>query len=133
MLLCDAAQTVDGKLFILGGGWTVSTPQPGQPVTMAVAIVVRVPWDRTNRPLKMTIDLRTEDGAAVTAPDGLEVRGEGGLEVGRPPGSKPGAEFNVPLAVTFSLPLADGGYAWVLSLDDSETGRLPFSVASKST
>ena len=28
MLLCDAAQVSDGKLFILGGGWSMTGPDP---------------------------------------------------------------------------------------------------------
>jgi hypothetical protein len=28
MLLADAAQAVDGKLYILGGGWTITGPDP---------------------------------------------------------------------------------------------------------
>lgn len=49
VVLCDAAQTVDGKLYILGGGWThVAQPQP-QPLSLALAVVVAVPWGDANR------------------------------------------------------------------------------------
>ena len=26
MLLCDSAQVADGKLFVLGGGWSLTGP-----------------------------------------------------------------------------------------------------------
>ena len=29
LMLCDAAQAVDGKLYVLGGGWSI-TPTPDQ-------------------------------------------------------------------------------------------------------
>jgi len=41
MLLCDSAQVADGKLYILGGGWSVTGPQP---VPSAVAIKLEVDW-----------------------------------------------------------------------------------------
>ena len=28
ILLADAAQAVEGKLFVLGGGWSVTGPEP---------------------------------------------------------------------------------------------------------
>ena len=28
MLLCDGAQVADGKLFVLGGGWSLTGPDP---------------------------------------------------------------------------------------------------------
>ena len=37
MLLCDAAQVADGKLYILGGGWSMTGPDP---VPSAVALKI---------------------------------------------------------------------------------------------
>lgn len=50
MLLCDAAQAVGGKLFVLGAGWT-QILVPDVPTPMAIALRVLVPWDQsqTNR------------------------------------------------------------------------------------
>ena len=28
MMLCDAAQVSDGKLYVLGGGWSMTGPDP---------------------------------------------------------------------------------------------------------
>ncbi len=41
MLLCDAAQVSDGKLYILGGGWSMTGPDP---VPSAVALKIDVYW-----------------------------------------------------------------------------------------
>ena len=41
MLLCDAAQVSDGKLYILGGGWSMTGPDP---VPSAVALKIDVDW-----------------------------------------------------------------------------------------
>ena len=39
MLLCDSAQVADGKLYILGGGWSMTGPDP---VPSAVALKIDV-------------------------------------------------------------------------------------------
>ena len=59
LLLADAAQVADGKLYILGGGLTAVGPRP-QP--MGVAIRIEVPWDRANVSHEWRIDLLDEDG-----------------------------------------------------------------------
>ena len=41
MLLADAAQEVNGKLYVLGGGWSVTGPDLPP---MAIAIKLDVPW-----------------------------------------------------------------------------------------
>ena len=48
LLLCDFAEAVNGKLYVMGGGWNVLFA-PGQPVTMSVAAVVAVPCDHVER------------------------------------------------------------------------------------
>jgi hypothetical protein len=110
MMLADAAQEVGGKLYILGGGWSVTGPMP---TPMAIALKIEVPWDRTNERHDLLIELLDEDGNAVTVPgsDGqpvpLQVTGE--FEVGRPAGIKPGTPIDSALAVTFGpLPLEGG-------------------------
>lgn len=50
LILCDAAQTdaATGKIHMLGAGWTI-TGSPTAP--HAVALMIQVPWDRTNQKL----------------------------------------------------------------------------------
>jgi len=129
LLLCDFAEAVNGKLYVMGGGWNVLFA-PGQPVTMSVAAVVAVPWDQTNRPHELSLDLLTEDGASVEVEEqAVTVTGE--FELGRPPGIKPGSSLNAPFVWTFAgLALDAGGYEWKLSIDGAPVASRPFAVTS---
>src|SRR5207247_10829340 len=85
MRLADAAQAINGKLYILGGGWSIIGPDP---VPSAIAIKIEVPWDEANKRHKLKLELVEADGRPVRAPTPTgEKPGqlEGDLEVGRPP------------------------------------------------
>ena len=43
MLLCDHAQAAEGKLNIIGGGWSVCGPAP---TPFGIAILFQIPWDQ---------------------------------------------------------------------------------------
>jgi hypothetical protein len=123
MLLADHAVVADGKLYINGGGWSVTSPGSHS----AIAIKLDVPWDRTNQRLQLRLRLVGQDGEPVTlpGPDGprpIEITGE--AEVGRPAGMAPGADVDFPLAFQIGpLPLdPDQRYQWVLDID-GETRR----------
>lgn len=115
MLLADAAQAVDGKLYILGGGWSFIGPQP---TPMAIAMKIEVPWDRSNMRHAFELTLLDEDGRSVEI-DGSPVVIRGEFEVGRPAGLPPGTPLDVPVAVNIGpLPLQPGsGYVWRCSMD----------------
>ena len=106
MMLCDAAQVADGKLFILGGGWSLIGPDP---MPSAIAIKVDVGWHEATRPHHWELFLMDEDGRPVIVegadgPQPIEVRGD--FEVGRPEGVPEGSPVDVAVAVNFSpLPL----------------------------
>ena len=131
MLLCDAADAVNGKLYILGGGWSHAVVTPGEPLAMALAVLIHVPWDRANTRMKMQLELRDEDGAAVRIGESEPIRADGEIEAGRPPGLRPGSDLDVALAPRFALPLPPGGYAWHLTLDDEPVARVVFTVAAR--
>ncbi len=121
LLLADAAQLVGGKLYILGGGWTITGPQPSP---SALAILIQVPWGETNQPHQVRLELVDAKGAPVTLPTGADTAPqplviETKLEVGRPPGVRPGSHLGVPMAFgLFPLPLTPGErYIWRLTLD----------------
>jgi len=59
MLLADAAEAMNGKLYILGGGWSITGPQA---TPSAIAIKIDVPWDLANTPHTLRLDLLNEDG-----------------------------------------------------------------------
>jgi len=132
MLICDAAQEMGGKLFILGGGWSqIRLGAPGNPTNLALAIVVSVPWDLANKKFKFAAKLMDEDGGAVTSPDGQVIQAAGDLEVGRPTGLKAGTDLDVPVALTFNgLPLEPGGYRWEVEVDGDQKAIAPFRVSA---
>jgi hypothetical protein len=133
MLLADSAQVSENKLYVLGGGWDTTGPQPSP---SALAMLIQVPWDQTNKRYRWRLELVDSDGEAVAlqTPMGHEepVQVEGEFEVGRPPGIPAGSPLHVPVAINFGpLPLEPGGrYEWRLTIgkESHEDWRLPFNV-----
>jgi hypothetical protein len=124
LFLADAAQVSDGKLNALGAGWS----QTSSPLTApsAVAFILQVPWDETNRRIKWTLDLIDADGRPVQVQAGPEstaaIHIENEIEVGRPAGIKPGSSINVPFAVSVG-PMSlepNSKFEWVLRVESQE-------------
>jgi hypothetical protein len=123
MLLCDSAEAANGKLYILGGGWS-HLQAPNIPVNIALAVMVQVPWNRTNEKHGLRAVLVTEDSESVEI-DGNPV----GFEVGRPPGLPPGTTFNMPMVFNVGgLVLDVGGYVWELYVNGQRLAQAPFRV-----
>jgi hypothetical protein len=127
LLLSDFAEAVNGKLYVMGGGWNVLFAG-GQPFNTSLAVLVVVPWDQTNRRHDLTIELLTDDGEPVEI-GGQRVAVSGDFEVGRPPGVKPGTSMNTPFVWNFNgLVLEPGGYEWKLAIDGEPVTSRPFQV-----
>ena len=62
ILLADSAQAINGKLYILGGGWSIADPGP---IVMAIAMKIEVPWDQANVRHRFKLSLLTADGQPV--------------------------------------------------------------------
>lgn len=128
MLLCDAAQEVGGKLYVLGGGWT-ALRVPDMPTNMALGVILHIDWNETNRQHPIEIELQTADGELWEPQEAQPLRLATAVEVGRPPGVRPGTEINQPMAAAFNgLALPAGGYVWVLRSRQHELARCQFSV-----
>jgi hypothetical protein len=113
MLLCDSAQSIGGKLYVLGGGWSILR-KTGNLMTMALAVKLSIPWSRTNEPHDLEARLVTEAGDDVLL-EGQPVRAAGAIEVGRPPGIRKGTPLDAAFVLTFqNLSLDPGGYVWEL-------------------
>jgi hypothetical protein len=133
MLLADFAQVSDGKLTVVGGGWSLTGPEP---VPFGIAILIRVPWDQANQRHVMRLELLDADGNEVEMDmeEGAEpvvFFDDVPFEVGRPAGLKPGTPHDFPVAGNSGpLPLEPGVYEWRLTIDGKtdEDWRLPFSV-----
>ncbi len=131
MLLCDAAQVVGDKLYILGGGWSyVWLGDDNATVSIAAAIDLVVPWEFTNRDLKVVLRIITEDGEDVIAEDGESpLLLDGKLVVGRAPQARPGADIHVPLVLAFApTRLEPGGYVAELLVNTDSVAKAGFQV-----
>lgn len=137
MFLADYAVVSDGKLTIVGGGWSQTGPEPA---SFGIGLLIQVPWDQANTLHVFSVELLDSDGAEVVLEaaeddeDEQPVAFGGEFEVGRPPGLKPGTPLDFPVAVTSTpLPLEPGRYEWRLTIDGAsrEDWTLPFSVRAE--
>lgn len=131
-MLGDFAQVAEGKLTVVGGGWTFTGPQP---TPFAVAGLVEVPWHLANRQHKFRGELIDLDGQAVhvDTPGGTQpLFFEGTFEVGRQPGLREGAGILFPFGINFGpVPLPPGShFEWRLTINGKthEDWRLAFST-----
>jgi hypothetical protein len=126
MMLCDYAESVNGKLYISGGGWA-QFQGPG-PFECALAVRIGIPWDQTNRKHSLVLELVDQDGVPVAHGDDI-VRVDGEFEVGRPPGTVPGSEIVNTLAIRFhGLPLHNNHYRFSFLVDGEELAQCGFRV-----
>jgi hypothetical protein len=130
VFLCDYAEEIGGKLYIMGGGWT-RLMRVGPLLDMSVAGKLFIPWVEANRPHTLRVASMTGDGEPVLAADQRPVQLAGKLEVGRPAGLPEGTELDLPLAVRFEdLALDAGRCRWELHVDDNHVADATFDVAS---
>jgi hypothetical protein len=108
LLLGDFARVSDGKLDVLGAGWSVTGPDPA---SFGIGILFAVSWDETNTKHRFMLDLLDIDGNQVPTPTGeplLHLENE--FEVGRPAGMKPGTQQTGPFALNVAgIPLPTSG------------------------
>lgn len=128
MMMADAAQVAERKLYIIGGGITIL---PARAAPTAIAMIIQCPWDQANLRHSWKLELLDEDFSPVMAGERPILVG-GEFEAGRPAGVTPGVPLDVPLAINFAaLPLTPGKrYTWRLSIDDNTEPewRVGFSV-----
>ena len=126
MLLCDSAQSLGGKLYILGGGWSILNKV--EPANMSLAVKLSIPWSRANQRFHVEAVLITDQGEEVAQND-RPVRAEGDIEVGRPPGLRHGTPLDATFVLNFQgLDLDVGGYVWELRMNEGLAARIPFQV-----
>jgi len=119
ILLADAAQIADGKLNMLGAGWSIIKTPTGP---TAVVIHAQIPWNLTNMKMPWSLDLLDSDRHPVVME---ELQGvihmEGFVESGRPVGVESGSAIYVPFVFPFlGMPLQPGKYAWHFKIADTE-------------
>jgi hypothetical protein len=133
-LLCDAAQVAEGKLYVIGGGWSVTGPMP---VPSAIAILLEVPWTDANRQIGFEVQLFDQDGQPVHQPsaDGTDqpVRVDAQFEVGRPAGLAEGTPLMMPLAIAMPpLVLAPARrFSWEFTIDGTTQSDWHLSFSTR--
>ncbi|HEY7565583.1 MAG TPA: hypothetical protein VIA81_11720 [Acidimicrobiia bacterium] len=130
-MLADAVQAVQGKLFILGGGWdTLYVGSfPARHPSLAIALRLKVPWSSASATLRIGVELQDADGASmlpggqVVHPVNLSRRG--------PPMDR--ADIGLVRSFTFNNLMFErpGDYSFVISIDDDVLTRLRFMVRSR--
>lgn len=126
IILADAAEAVNNKLYLIGGGWetiTVNRPLPVQ-YPCAVAVAFSVPWDQTDRLHTIEIAIEDQDGVRLASVVGQ-------IEVAKPSGVPLGSAQRVQMAMKVVLPLQRlGTHVVVARIEDREARRIPFNVVS---
>jgi hypothetical protein len=122
LILADRAEAVNGKLYMMGGGWdAIGIAGPDQHSQFTAAIALLVPWNATNVEHTCAVRVEDADGAAL-------LRVAIAVKTGRPPGLPDGAAQRVmaalPINVTFARP---GPHVVVASVGEMEK-RVPFYV-----
>lgn len=124
--LADRAQVVDGKLYVLGGGWNyLNLAGPGAQVEfMALVGRVLVPFENAENEIELQIHLEHSD-VAIGRPQFRLL-----LRPGRSARQRRSVETATPfvidvLGLSFS---SDGEYAFVMRHADNEVARTRFQV-----
>lgn len=119
LVLADAVEALNGKLYMMGGGWdTMYIRDLGSPVALSFACGVAIPWNVTDDDHTLTVDIRDPDGAQIAPPFALTFR------TGRPPTLERGAAMHLPFAVKgeFTFP-SYGSYTIHAAVDSGDGGR----------
>ena len=130
MMLADSAQIADGKLYILGGGWSITGPDPSP---SSIAIKLNVDRHEIGTAHHWELVLEDADGQPVTVGEDLqpvEIRGE--FSVGAPVGLPEGTPVDFPIALgipPLELPVASR-FQWRLFIDGETLpgGTVAFST-----
>jgi hypothetical protein len=133
MMLADAVQVADGKLFILGGGWDITGPQP---TPAGVAIRYEVQPSEFDVSHHWELFLEDADGQLIMldtpeGPQSIEVRGD--FTASTPVGAAAGTPSIVPIAINFGpIPLPAGQrFTWRLVVDGESLAGSTVSFSTR--
>lgn len=124
LMLADAAQVHQGKMFALGAGIAVAVPTPPNSFTpMAIAGVIIVPWEEANKPHSLALDLVDLDDQpyqVTTTMGEAAFRIQANFSTSARPELRRGSTLVVPIALQFPLQLRAGEYRFKVTLDGAE-------------
>jgi hypothetical protein len=115
VVLADFAQSVQGKLTLVGGGWNRHyARQYPSFLPFGLGIGILVPWSETNRKHAMKFVIRKSEGSQL-------VEGGTEFEVGREIGTPAGMTQRAVLGLAGQLQLTEPGtYEIVVSIEGDE-------------
>ncbi|MBV9279281.1 MAG: hypothetical protein JOZ41_04300 [Chloroflexi bacterium] len=121
LILADYVEAMHGKVYMMGGGWeNIAVHDFEAPVTLQAAVGVQVPWNATNRPHTISVEIQTEDGETLATVDG-------NILAGRPPTMEHGASqrtiFAMKIPVLFPAP---GTYVVASQINETPAKRVTF-------
>ncbi len=120
--MSDFAQEVGGKLYLMGGGWTLHNAMSyPSPLSFGLAIGILVPWSETNRQHKFSFVIKQSEGQEVA-------RGEGGFEAGRQAGMPLAMTQRVVAALSGQLLLPAPGTYEVIAQVPGDERRITFEA-----
>ncbi len=123
LILADAAQVADGKLFLLGGGFTFhrSGNFPSQ-MQFAVALSIQVPWNEAGIRYPTTLTIADEAGVPI-----VPVL-QGQFEVAKSDQIPQGTTQRAMIAVNFNLQIPRPGRYTVSASAGSSTAETSFDA-----
>lgn len=126
LITADAATISEGKINMLGGGWTRIAAGDAN---FCVVVRIDFPWTLTNSELNWSLDLVTQDGQPYLPVEGSgPVHLEGQAHVARPENLPHGSSVEAPLVFPFvQLPLRTGTLEWRFQIAQS-VAKYPFTV-----
>jgi hypothetical protein len=128
LILADRAEVVNGKLYMMGGGWSdlqrmpAAEDQPPPSSYLSIAVSVSVGWNETNETHRLTLTIENDDSSQQLA------QLEGDIEVGRPPGIPPGSDQRALLAVSAAVAFPSPGTYRVVATLAGKTRTVTFRV-----
>lgn len=130
LVLCDWAESINGKLYVMGGGWSVTSANSS--LSAGVGIVWRMSWDEADREHDLTIRLYDEDGRAVCTASGEEISATAHLG-GCTRDDVAGVPSSTALALNFTgLCLGPGRYRFEVEIDGDLEAAAPFAAKVRS-
>jgi hypothetical protein len=133
LMLADYAQTADGKLNVIGGGWTITGPRLSP---FALVALIEMPWDAAGERHTARFELIDDQGRPVlveTEEGEQPLTIEAQFDLAPSPGVKRGTPLTMPIAINLSPPppIPPGGrYEWRLDVDGEthEEWRIGFNT-----
>jgi hypothetical protein len=122
LILADRAEAVNGKLYMMGGGWdAIGVSSLDQQSQFTAAIALLVPWNATNIEHTCAVRVEDADGTAL-----LKVAIT--VKTGRPPGLPDGASQRVMAALPINVVFPKPGPHVVVATVGEQEKRVPFHV-----